>query len=86
MSPVALNVPWALDLRFDVNADGRTLKMLKVVDDFTRDCLPSLSSAPSMPIWSWPLSTAWPSSERVDNDSMRWPDHSKVRTRSERNP
>ena len=29
---------WALDFQFDVTVDGRTLKMLNVIDEFTREC------------------------------------------------
>jgi len=38
MSPIRPNVLWALDFQFDVTADGRTLKMLNVIDEFTREC------------------------------------------------
>ena len=30
---------WALDFQFDHTADGRTIKMLNVIDEFTRECL-----------------------------------------------
>ncbi len=29
---------WALDFQFDTTVDGRTLKLLNVVDEFTREC------------------------------------------------
>ena len=35
----APNALWALDFQFDVTADGRTLKMLNVIDEFTREAL-----------------------------------------------
>ena len=38
MSPIAPNALWALDFQFDVTADGRLLKLLNVVDEFTREC------------------------------------------------
>jgi len=38
MSPIAPNALWALDFQFDVTVDGRTLKMLNIVDEFTREC------------------------------------------------
>jgi putative transposase len=38
MSPIRPNVLWALDFQFDVTVDGRTLKMLNVIDEFTREC------------------------------------------------
>ncbi len=38
MSPIRPNVLWALDFQFDTTVDGRTLKMLNVIDDFTREC------------------------------------------------
>ena len=38
MSPIRPNVLWALDFQFDVTIDGRTIKMLNVIDEFTREC------------------------------------------------
>ena len=29
---------WALDFQFDTTVDGRTLKLLNIVDEFTREC------------------------------------------------
>jgi putative transposase len=39
MSPIAPNVLWALDFQFDTTEDNRTLKLLNIVDEFTRECL-----------------------------------------------
>lgn len=39
MSPIRPNVIWAMDFQFDTTADGRTLKMLNVIDQFTREAL-----------------------------------------------
>ena len=39
MCPIPPNVVWALDFQFDTTGDGRTLKLLNVVDEFTRECL-----------------------------------------------
>ena len=39
MCPIRPNVIWAMDFQFDTTADGRTLKMLNVIDEFTRECL-----------------------------------------------
>ena len=39
MSPIAPNVIWAMDFQFDTTADGHTLKMLNVIDEFTREAL-----------------------------------------------
>ena len=39
MSPIRPNVIWAMDFQFDTTADGRTLKMLNVIDEFTREAL-----------------------------------------------
>jgi transposase InsO family protein len=39
MCPIRPNVLWALDFQFDTSADGRTLKMLNVIDEFTREAL-----------------------------------------------
>lgn len=36
MSPIRPNVIWAMDFQFGTTADGRTLKMLNVIDEFTR--------------------------------------------------
>jgi hypothetical protein len=33
------NALWALDFQFDVTVDGRTLKILNVIDEFTREAL-----------------------------------------------
>ncbi|UXA11579.1 IS3 family transposase [Mycobacterium sp. SMC-8] len=39
MSPIRPNVIWAMDFQFDTTADGRTIKMLNVIDEFTREAL-----------------------------------------------
>ena len=39
MSPIAPNVVWACDFQYDTTADGRTLKLLNIVDEFTRQAL-----------------------------------------------
>ncbi len=39
MCPIGPNVLWALDFQFDTLADGRTIKMLNVIDEFTREAL-----------------------------------------------
>jgi putative transposase len=39
LPPTALNHVWAYDFVFDTCADGRGLKCLTVVDEFTRECL-----------------------------------------------
>ena len=39
MSPIRPNVVWAMDFQFDTTADGRQLKMLNVIDEFTREAL-----------------------------------------------
>lgn len=38
MGPIRPNALWGLDLQFDVTADGRTLELLNVVDEYTREC------------------------------------------------
>lgn len=35
---MAPNARWALDFRFEVTVDGRTLQMLNVIDEYTREC------------------------------------------------
>ena len=39
MSPICPNVIWAMDFQFDTTADGRTLKLLNIIDEFTREAL-----------------------------------------------
>ncbi len=38
MSPIAPDALWAMDFQFDTTADGRTLKLLNIVDEYTREC------------------------------------------------
>ena len=38
MCPICPNALWALDFQFDVTVDGRTIKLLNVIDEFTREC------------------------------------------------
>ena len=39
LPPTAMNHVWAYDFVFDTCADGRSLKCLTVIDEFTRECL-----------------------------------------------
>jgi putative transposase len=39
LAPTAINHVWAYDFVFDTCADGRSLKCLTVIDEFTRECL-----------------------------------------------
>ena len=39
MCPIRPDVVWALDFQFDQTADGRTIKLPNVIDEFTRECL-----------------------------------------------
>src|SRR5688572_21698989 len=39
LPPTAVNHVWAYDFVFDTCADGRTLKCVTVIDEFTRECL-----------------------------------------------
>ena len=39
MCPIRPNVVWAMDFQFDQTADGRMLKLLNVIDEYTRECL-----------------------------------------------
>ena len=53
MSPVAPNALWALDFQFDTTADGRTLKMLNVINcehlvDDVADFVSEITSRPIM--------------------------------------
>lgn len=47
MSPIRPGVLWALDFQFDVTVDGRTIKMLNVIDEYTREC-PAIEVARSL--------------------------------------
>lgn len=38
MCPIAPNALWAMDFQFDTTANGRTLKLLNIVDEYTREC------------------------------------------------
>ena len=37
--PLRANVVWACDFVFDATAEGRQIKCLTVIDEFTRECL-----------------------------------------------
>jgi len=39
MRPIAPNVVWAMDFQFDQTSNLRTIKMLNIIDEFTRECL-----------------------------------------------
>lgn len=39
LAPTAINHVWAYDFVFDTCADGRAVKCLTIVDEFTRECL-----------------------------------------------
>lgn len=39
MVPICPNALWAMDFQFDTTADGRTIKMLNIIDEYTRECL-----------------------------------------------
>jgi putative transposase len=39
MCPIRPNVVWALDFQFDQTGDGRQLKLLNVIDEYSRECL-----------------------------------------------
>ena len=36
--PIAPNAIWAMDFQFDATTDGKALKLLNIVDEFTREC------------------------------------------------
>jgi len=50
------NHVWAIDFQFDETSDYRRLKMLNIVDEFTRE---ALATAPSPPTVSSTSSSAW---------------------------
>ncbi len=40
--PIAPNVTWAMDFQFDATSDGRVLKFLNVIDEYSREYLATL--------------------------------------------
>ena len=64
MCPIQPNVVWAMDFQFDQTRDGGMLKILNVVDEFTREALAHRRrTAPSTPMASSDASIAWPRTE-----------------------
>jgi putative transposase len=39
MDPIRPNVVWAMDFQFDQTSDGRAIKLLNVIDEYTREAL-----------------------------------------------
>lgn len=39
MCPIRPDALWACDFQFDVTADGRTMKLLNIIDEYTRQAL-----------------------------------------------
>jgi len=39
MSPIRPDALWALDFQFDATIDGRQVKLLNIIDEYTRECL-----------------------------------------------
>ncbi len=39
MSPICPNALWAMDFQFDTTIDGRQVKLLNIIDEYTRECL-----------------------------------------------
>ena len=39
MTPIVPNALWAMDFQFDTTIDGRQVKLLNIIDEFTRECL-----------------------------------------------
>jgi hypothetical protein len=52
------NHVWAIDFQFDTTTDGRTLKLLHVVDEHTREALAIRAPARSTPTTTLPLEAA----------------------------
>jgi len=74
MCPVAPNALWALDFQFDTTVDGRILKLLNIVDEYTREC-PAIVVAPSAggPRETRPLRTPQAPSKNPAGTSMPGP-------------
>ena len=58
--PIRPNVIWAADFQFDQMRNGRTIKILNIIDEFTEKRSPPRSPVPSTPITWWPSSTRSP--------------------------
>ncbi len=43
--PVRPNVVWSIDFQFDQTDDAKTLKLLNIFDEFTRECLANAAGA-----------------------------------------
>jgi len=41
--PVAPNVTWAMDFQFDQTSDGKVIKLLNIIDEYSRECLTSFA-------------------------------------------
>jgi len=59
MCPIRPNALWAMDF-FDVTVDGRSLKLLNVIDEFTRECPAIVVDRSTTPTPSLPPSTDSP--------------------------
>ncbi len=80
MCLIAPNALWALDFQFDTTEDNRTIKLLNVIDEFTREC-PAIVVERSIDAdRSWPPWTAWSSSAalRPSSDSTTVPSSSPM--------
>jgi len=44
MCPIRPNAIWAADFQFDQTRDGRTLQILNVIDEFSRDACEALAT------------------------------------------
>ena len=45
---------WALDFQHDVTADGRQVRSLNVIDEFTREAFATRAARP-LPRWRWAM-------------------------------
>ncbi len=54
MRPIRPNAVWALDFQFDITAHGATLKLLNVVDEFTRECFGVMTCTGPTVMWRIP--------------------------------
>jgi putative transposase len=66
------NHVWALDFQFDTTSDGRTLKLLHVVDEYTREALAIGLPARSTPTTRCVCSTGSPGSAARGPSSCGW--------------
>ena len=84
MRPIAPNVIWAMDFQFDQTSDLRTVKLLNIIDEFTRECLTidvgrSITADDVVTGWTnWPASEARRATCAWTTGPSSWPTRSST--------